>query len=112
VDGDTSQFSIYAFFATFFVWLTIYMAVFKGVKSSSWIVWVTVPLPAVLILVMVFNGLQLDGHKEGVRQYLQGKPDDPYATEEDKDALLKARQKVWGDAAGQISSRSVYAWAS
>jgi len=70
VDGDESQFSVYAFIATFFVWASIYLAVFKGVKSSSWIVWVTVPVPAVLILIMVFNGLQLEGHKEGIRQYL------------------------------------------
>ena len=30
-DGDPSQFSVYAFIATFFVWATIYLAVFKGV---------------------------------------------------------------------------------
>lgn len=71
-DGDPTQFSVPAFFATLFVWLTCFLAVFKGVKSASWIVWVTVPLPVVLIIVFVIKGATLEGAGEGVSQYLKG----------------------------------------
>ena len=49
-----------------------FIAVFKGVKSASWLVWVTVPLPGVLVIVLVIKGLTLDGASGGVDQYLNG----------------------------------------
>jgi len=71
-DGDESQFSIPAFFGTFFVWFMCFIAVFKGVKSASWLVWVTVPLPGLLVIVLVIRGLSLEGASGGVDQYLNG----------------------------------------
>jgi SNF family Na+-dependent transporter len=49
--------------------------VYKGVKSSSYIVWVTVPLPIIFIIVMIIKGASLEGAGEGVKQYLRGVPD-------------------------------------
>jgi len=71
-DGDESQFSVSAFFGTAFVWFMCFIAVFKGVKSASWLVWVTVPLPAVLVIVLVIRGLSLEGAAQGIDQYLNG----------------------------------------
>ena len=52
-----------------------FIAVFKGVKSASWLVWVTVPLPFVLIIILVIKGLSMDGASQGVDQYLNGDND-------------------------------------
>mmetsp|Transcript_5082 Transcript_5082/g.8661 ORF Transcript_5082/g.8661 Transcript_5082/m.8661 type:complete len:276 (+) Transcript_5082:40-867(+) len=71
-DGDKARFSVYAFFAVAFVWLSIFLCIFKGVKSSSYIVWVTVPLPILFIIIMIFKGLSLPGASDGIKQYLRG----------------------------------------
>lgn len=65
-DGDPTQFSVFAFCAVLFVWITCYIAVCKGVKTSSFIVWLTVPLPAILIVALVFKGLTLEGAGDGL----------------------------------------------
>ena len=104
-DGDPTQFSVYAFIAVLFVWLSCFLAIFKGVKSSSYIVWITVPLPVVLIIVMVFKGLSLEGHEQGIKQYLGGNPDKylDVIPGSDKWNEIKAdEERIWGDAAGQI----------
>jgi len=88
-DGDPSQFSVMAFFATFFVWLCCFLAVFKGVHGSSYIVWFTVPVPLIFIVVMMINNLQLEGAEKGVDKYLNGSGQDVPST-------------VWADAVGQI----------
>lgn len=49
-----------------------FIAVFKGVKSASWLVWVTVPLPGILVIVLVIRGLSLEGASGGIDQYLNG----------------------------------------
>lgn len=74
-DGDPVEFSVYAFFAVLTVWLICFAAIFKGVKSSSYIVWVTVPLPVLFILIMVIKGATLEGAGDGVSQYLTGVKD-------------------------------------
>lgn len=50
----------------------MFFCVYKGVKSSSYVVWVTVPLPTVFIFIMVLNGLTLDNADQGIRMYLLG----------------------------------------
>jgi SNF family Na+-dependent transporter len=66
-DGDASQFSVFAFIAVLIVWITIFLAVFKGVGSSSYIVWATVPLPVIFIIIMIINGATLPGASKGVK---------------------------------------------
>lgn len=41
-------------------------------KSSSYVVWVTVPLPLLFIFVLVMRGLTLENADEGIRMYLMG----------------------------------------
>jgi SNF family Na+-dependent transporter len=57
------------------VWIICFAVVFGGVKSSSWVVWVTVPLPLVFVFIMVLNGLTLDNCSYGFRMYLLGETD-------------------------------------
>lgn len=89
-DGDPTQFSVRAFFATLFVWVTCFLAVFKGVHSSSYLVWFTVPVPLVFIVVMLINNLTLEGAGNGVSKYLNGTPG------------MEIPNTVWADAVGQI----------
>jgi SNF family Na+-dependent transporter len=56
-DGDPTQFSMKAFLATLFVWFVCFLAVFKGVHGSSYIVWITVPLPICFIIAMLVNNI-------------------------------------------------------
>jgi SNF family Na+-dependent transporter len=94
-DTHESQFSVYAFFATFAVWALCFVAVFKGVHSSSYLVWFTVPVPLLFIVIMVINGATLEGAGTGVGYYLQGKTFDqkfPGLTGEDRTAKLAEYQ--------------------
>ncbi len=51
-------------------WLTIYLILRKGVRSVSKVVWVTVPLPMILLVILLIRGLTLPGAMEGIRYYL------------------------------------------
>lgn len=66
-DGDPSTFSVWAMVASLFVWICVFLAIFNGVKSSSYVIWVTVPIPVCFIFVMLFHGLTLDGSKDGIK---------------------------------------------
>lgn len=106
-DGAKVNFSVYAFCAVLFVWVVCFAAVFKGVKSSSYIVWVTVPLPVLFILIMVIKGAGLEGGDKGREQYLKGDVNryDGLTGQNLTDAIeaYETTQKgVWSDAAGQI----------
>ena len=49
---------------TLLTWFVVYWCVFKGVKSSSYVVWVTVPLPVLFVFLMVLRGLTLENSDE------------------------------------------------
>ena len=66
-DGDPTLMSYTALGYTFLIWVIVYFCVFKGVKSSSYIVWLTVPLPIAFIIAMIIGNSTLDGAKEGVK---------------------------------------------
>ena len=84
------------FLALLAVWVIMYFCVFKGVKSSSWVVWVTVPLPLVLIVILIIKGCTLPGAGTGIKWYLTGSPDVPPFSEQVKDPLM------WNLAVSQI----------
>jgi len=65
-DGAQVSFSVYAFLAVLFVWVVCFFAIFKGVKSSSYVVWVTVPPPVFFIIIIVIKGATLDGARDGI----------------------------------------------
>lgn len=65
--------------ALLLTWTVTYFCVFKGVKSSSYVVWFTVPGPIIFIFIMVMNNLCLPNADAGIRMYLRG--EDPVTGE-------------------------------
>jgi NSS family neurotransmitter:Na+ symporter len=51
-------------------WLVMYLCIFRGVKLVGKIVWLTVPLPWLMLLVLTVRGLTLEGSMEGLAYYL------------------------------------------
>ncbi len=51
-------------------WLAMYFCIFRGVKIVSKIVWLTVPLPWLMLLILTIRGLTLDGAIQGLAFYL------------------------------------------
>ena len=72
VIADSSVFSWQVYLAVLVCWLIVYFCVWKGVKSSSYVVWVTVPTPCLFICIMVVKGFTLPGMELGIRMYLLG----------------------------------------
>ena len=58
------------FIALLISWIIIYFSVWKGVKSVSKIVMITVPLPIILLIVLLIRAVTLDGAMTGITQYL------------------------------------------
>ncbi|MEA2054660.1 MAG: sodium-dependent transporter [Candidatus Thermoplasmatota archaeon] len=57
-------------FALLFIWTSIYMILYKGVKSIGKVVAITVPLPTVLLLILAIRGITLPGALDGLGFYL------------------------------------------
>ncbi|KAJ1519377.1 hypothetical protein ONE63_004670 [Megalurothrips usitatus] len=72
------------------VYCMLYLSLFKGVKSSGLVVWVTATMPYVVLTILLVRGLMLPGALQGIQYYLQPEL-----------ARLKDTQ-VWVDAAVQI----------
>ncbi len=51
-------------------WVAMYFCIFRGVKLVGKIVWLTVPLPWLMLLVLTVNGLMLPGSIRGLAYYL------------------------------------------
>jgi len=58
------------FFALLFIWTSIYLILYKGIKSIGKVVAITVPLPTLLLLILVIRGLTLPGASIGLNFYL------------------------------------------
>lgn len=99
VIADSSIFGWEVYLATLAVWVIVYFIMWKGVKSSSYVVWITVPLPVFFIFVMVMNGLTLENADAGIRMYLKGY--DSEGNPPDLGANI-ANGKMWAQACGQI----------
>ncbi len=51
-------------------WVLMHLAIFKGVNLVGKIVWLTVPIPWFLLLVLTIRGLTLEGSVSGLAYYL------------------------------------------
>jgi len=71
-ETDVSRFAWKVWGGSLITWIICFFCVFKGVKSSSYIVWFTVPIPVIFIFFMVLRGLTLENADEGIRMYLLG----------------------------------------
>lgn len=43
------------------VWMGVYFCIARGIRSIERVVWLTVPLPCLLMLVLLVRGATLDG---------------------------------------------------
>jgi len=71
----TDGFSLGAIRSNIFIslcvtWIVMYLCIFKGVNIVGKIVWLTVPLPWLMLLVLTVNGLLLPGSIKGLAYYL------------------------------------------
>jgi len=71
-------------------WIAMYLCIFKGVKLVGKIVWLTVPLPFLMLAVLAIRGLTLPGAMKGLVYYL-----DPVWSE-------LAKPETWRFAFGQV----------
>lgn len=71
-------------------WIAMYLCIFKGVKFVGKIVWLTVPLPFLMLVVLAVRGLTLPGAMKGLVYYL-----DPVWSE-------LAKPATWRFAFGQV----------
>jgi NSS family neurotransmitter:Na+ symporter len=71
-------------------WVAMYFCIFKGVKLVGKIVWLTVPLPWLMLLILTVRGLTLEGSMQGLVYYL-----DPVWSE-------LAKPITWRYAFGQV----------
>lgn len=53
------------------VWLMIYFSIYKGVNSVSKVVKITMPLPIIIIFILLFRALTLEGASTGLLYYLK-----------------------------------------
>ncbi|MHC4666576.1 MAG: sodium-dependent transporter [Planctomycetota bacterium] len=51
-------------------WLVMYLCIFRGIRLVGKIVWLTVPLPWLMLLVLTVRGLTLEGSMKGLAYYL------------------------------------------
>ncbi|HUS71441.1 MAG TPA: sodium-dependent transporter [Sedimentisphaerales bacterium] len=71
-------------------WVAMYFCIFKGVRLVGKIVWLTVPLPWLMLLILAVRGLTLEGSMQGLVYYL-----DPVWSE-------LAKPITWRYAVGQV----------
>ncbi len=74
----------------FLAWVAMYFCIFRGVKLVGRIVWLTVPLPWLMLLILTVRGLTLEGAMQGLAYYL-----DPVWSE-------LAKPITWRYAFGQV----------
>ncbi len=71
-------------------WAAMYFCIFRGVRLVGKIVWLTVPLPWLMLLILTVRGLTLEGSMQGLAYYL-----DPVWSE-------LAKPVTWRYAFGQV----------
>ena len=74
----------------FVAWVIIFICIWKGIRSSGKVAWVTCTLPFLVLMILFFRGVTLPGAGSGVAYYLT--PDWPQL----------GNPKVWADAAAQL----------
>ena len=79
-------------------WMLMYFCIFRGVRLVGKIVWLTVPLPWLMLLILAVRGLTLEGSMQGLAYYL-----DPVWSE-------LAKPITWRFAFGQVFFSLSLAW--
>lgn len=71
-------------------WLLMYLCIFKGVNLVDKIVWLTVPIPWIMLVILAVRGLTLEGSVVGLAYYLT------------PDWAQLAKPETWRFAFGQV----------
>lgn len=89
--GDLGGVSIPIVIALAISWLMIYFIICKGVQRVGKVVYITVPLPIILLIILFIRGATLTGAGNGIEYYL--KPDFDALT--DSDVWLGAYAQIF-----------------
>lgn len=73
-----------------FAWVITYLCVVKGIKSSGKVVYFTATFPYVILIILFFRGVTLEGAGNGVKAFFN------------PDWKLLANANIWKDAATQM----------
>merc|ERR1719295_1897818 len=68
--GSAPDVSWKLFGATFFCWVITFICIRRGVKSASWAVKITMPLPFILLIILLIQAASMEGAGDGVARYL------------------------------------------
>ncbi|XP_064636103.1 sodium- and chloride-dependent glycine transporter 1-like isoform X2 [Lineus longissimus] len=79
-------------------WICVFLCLFKGIKSSGKVVYVTATFPYLVLIILLVRGVTLPGAIDGIKYYIIPQ----------FDKLLSFQ--VWGDAAMQIFYSIGAAW--
>ncbi|XP_025120005.2 sodium- and chloride-dependent glycine transporter 1 isoform X3 [Bubalus bubalis] len=79
-------------------WVVVFLCLIQGIRSSGKVVYFTATFPYVVLTILFFRGVTLEGASTGFKYYLTPQ----------WDKILEA--KVWGDAASQIFYSLGCAW--
>ncbi|XP_065914626.1 sodium- and chloride-dependent glycine transporter 2-like isoform X1 [Dysidea avara] len=64
--GDADEFKWQLLICMFCAWLITYLCLFRGIKSSGKAAYVTAVFPYIVVTILVFRGVTLDGSGDGV----------------------------------------------
>ncbi|KAJ6668305.1 hypothetical protein lerEdw1_015682 [Lerista edwardsae] len=92
------------------VWVICFFCIWKGVKSTGKVVYITATFPFVMLLVLLIRGVTLPGAAQGIKFYLY--PDitrlaDPQAVDKVREIMFASvfsseRQQIYGTANGTV----------
>ncbi|CAD5111710.1 DgyrCDS1001 [Dimorphilus gyrociliatus] len=96
--GNLGGFNTHLLICLIIAWVIIFLCLFKGVKSSGKVVYVTAICPYIFLFILLIRGTLLDGAWDGIRFYITPQWH-----------KLKS-MKVWGEACLQIFYSLGPAW--
>eukprot|EP00121_Abeoforma_whisleri_P000604 Awhi_evm1s530 len=89
--NDTKYIIGKIFFAVVVQWICVYLCLWKGVKATGKVVYVTMLVPMVMLIILLIRGVTLEGASNGIYEYI-GKWDMKNLSE----------GQMWVDASTQI----------
>jgi NSS family neurotransmitter:Na+ symporter len=69
--SDMGSISVALVIALALAWIAMFFCVFRGVRSIGKVVLVSMPLPFILLLILFFRAITLDGALEGISYYIK-----------------------------------------